>query len=191
VRAPDYPIETPRLLLRPFAAGDLDALFELRSRPDVTRYIYWEPASREEVGRELDRRIRLRTLEREGDHLHLAVAPRTGGPMIGDVMLAWLSEKHQQAEVGFVFHPDHHGQGFAREAATEMLRLGFGHYGLHRIIGRCDARNEASAGLMRRLGMRQEAHFVQNEIFKGEWGDELVFAMLASEWAALAPPKSE
>jgi RimJ/RimL family protein N-acetyltransferase len=33
---------------------------------------------------------------------------------------------------------------------------------------------------MRRLGMRQEAHFVQNEIFKGDWGDGLVFAMLPS-----------
>jgi RimJ/RimL family protein N-acetyltransferase len=65
-----------------------------------------------------------------------------------------------------------------------MLRLGFEVFELHRIIGRCDARNDASAGLMRRLGMRQEAHFVQNELFKGEWGDELVFAMLASEWEA-------
>jgi RimJ/RimL family protein N-acetyltransferase len=35
---------------------------------------------------------------------------------------------------------------------------------------------------MRRLGMRQEAHFVQNEVFKGGWGDELVFAILEDEW---------
>jgi hypothetical protein len=38
---------------------------------------------------------------------------------------------------------------------------------------------------MLRLGLRKEAHFVQNEIFKGEWGDELVFAILADEWRAL------
>jgi RimJ/RimL family protein N-acetyltransferase len=35
---------------------------------------------------------------------------------------------------------------------------------------------------MERLGMRQEAHFRESEIFKGEWGDELVFAMLEEEW---------
>ena len=81
-----------------------------------------------------------------------------------------------------MFHPDLQGRAWRGEAATAMLRLGFEHFGLHRIIGRCDARNEASAALMRRLGMRQEAHFVQNEIFKGDWGDELVFAMLALEW---------
>jgi RimJ/RimL family protein N-acetyltransferase len=35
---------------------------------------------------------------------------------------------------------------------------------------------------MERLGMRKEAHFVQNERFKGEWGDELVYAILATEY---------
>ncbi len=184
MRTPTYPIETPRLLLRPFVAEDLDALHDVRSRPDVVRYLYAEPATREEIGPELDRRIRTRTLEREGDRLHLAVVVRETGAVAGDVMLAWLSEKHRQGEIGFVFHPGHQGQGFAGEAATEMLRLAFEHFELHRIIGRCDARNDASAGLMRRLGMRQEAHFVQNEMFKGDWGDELVFAMLASEWRA-------
>jgi RimJ/RimL family protein N-acetyltransferase len=56
--------------------------------------------------------------------------------------------------------------------------------GLHRIIGRADGRNEPSARLMTRLGLRKEAHFVRNELVKGEWTDEVVFAMLAEEWAA-------
>ena len=185
MRTPAYPIETSRLLLRPFVAEDLDALFDMRSRPEVTRYLYWEPATLDEVRPELDRRRRMRTLEEEGGDLHLAAVLREDGTVVGDVSLDWLSAKHRQGEIGFVFHPDHQGRGLAREAATEMLRLGFEVFDLHRIIGRCDARNDASAGLMRRLGMRQEAHFVQNELFKGEWGDELVFAMLASEWEAV------
>lgn len=39
-----------------------------------------------------------------------------------------------------------------------------------------------SAKVMERLGMRREAHLRQNEIVKGEWTDELVYAMLAHEW---------
>jgi RimJ/RimL family protein N-acetyltransferase len=182
VHAPAYPIRTPRLLLRPHVTGDLEDLFAIRSRADVTRFLYWDPASREQTVAELDERVRERTLKHEGDTVHLAMELRDGGRMIGDVGLTWLSERHRQGEIGFVVHPDVHGKGLAREAATEILRLGFAHFGLHRIIGRCDALNDASAGLMRRLGMRQEAHFVQNEMFKGAWGDELVFAMLASEW---------
>jgi len=63
-----------------------------------------------------------------------------------------------------------------------MLRLGFEEYGLHRIVGRLDARNTASARVLERLGMRREAHFRQNEIIEGEWTDEFVYAILRPEW---------
>ena len=71
--------------------------------------------------------------------------------------------------------------GLIREVDAEMepavgerglLGIAFGELGLHRVYGRTEGRNEASAGLMRRLGMRQEAHFRENELFKGAWGDE-------------------
>ena len=38
---------------------------------------------------------------------------------------------------------------------------------------------------MERLGMRQEAHLVQNEFFKGEWADELTYAILGTRWREL------
>jgi len=181
---PTYPIETARLLLRPFTLDDLDALHAIQSRPDVARYLYWEPRSREEVREALAARAGRTTLDAEGDTLVLALELRDSGAVIGDVNLQWLSAAHRQGEVGFVLHPDYHGHGYGREAAMAMLRLGFEGLGLHRIIGRCDARNDASARLMERLGMRREAHFRQNEVFKGEWGDEYVYALLAAEWAA-------
>ena len=36
-----------------------------------------------------------------------------------------------------------------------------------------------------RLGLRREAHLVENELVKGEWTDELVYALLEHEWRAL------
>jgi RimJ/RimL family protein N-acetyltransferase len=92
----------------------------------------------------------------------------------------------RQGDIGFVFHPAYHGKSYAFEAAREMLRLGFERVGFHRIEGRCDARNGASARLMERLGMRREVHFVENAWFKREWGSELVYAILAREWRAAA-----
>lgn len=86
-------------------------------------------------------------------------------------------------------NPDYSGHGYATEAAQAMLALGFTELGLHRIYGRCDARNDASSKLMVRLDMRREAHFRHNEIFKGEWGDEFVYAMLQSEWQAQQPSR--
>jgi RimJ/RimL family protein N-acetyltransferase len=38
--------------------------------------------------------------------------------------------------------------------------------------------------VLRRIGMRQEAHLVQNEWFKGEWTDEIDYAILDEEWRA-------
>lgn len=181
---PAYPIATARLRLRPYTLDDLDALHAIQSRPDVARYLYWGPRSRDEVYVALAVRARHTALEAEGDTLVLAMELRDSGTVIGDVNLHWLSAEHQQGEIGFVLHPDHHGRGYGREAAIEMLRLGFEGLGLRRVIGRCDARNDASARLMERLGMRREAHFRQNEFVKGEWCDEYVYAMLIAEWSA-------
>jgi RimJ/RimL family protein N-acetyltransferase len=179
---PAYPLATARLLLRPYTPADLEALYAIQSRPDVTRYLYWEPRSRQEVRDVLAARSRRTTLEDEGETLVLAAVLRSTGDLIGDVNLVWRSRQHRQGEIGFVLHPDYHGQGYALEAAREMLRLGFAELGLHRIIGRCDGRNTASARLMERLGMRREAYFRENEFVKGEWTDECVYALLATEW---------
>jgi RimJ/RimL family protein N-acetyltransferase len=181
---PTYPILTERLALRPFRDDDLDAFHDIQRRPDVVRYLYWEPRSRAEAKEMLGRRKLQAAIERAGDGLHLAADLRSKPTLIGHFSLFFSSSEHRQGEVGFVVHPDHHGRGYAIEGALEMLRLGFEELGLHRIIGRCDARNEASAGLMERLGMRREAHLVENEFVKGEWTDELDFALLDREWRA-------
>jgi RimJ/RimL family protein N-acetyltransferase len=184
VLRPDYPILTASLLLRPLAEDDLDALHAVQSREDVARYLYWEPKTRENVRQTLRRRMVSTTLDEDNDYLELAAVRRDSGMLIGTGNLYWSSYEHQQGEIGFVLHPDHHHRGFGTEIALAMLALGFHGLGLHRITGRCDARNAGSAGVMARAGMRREAHLVQNEFNKGEWTDELVYAMLATEWTA-------
>jgi RimJ/RimL family protein N-acetyltransferase len=184
VLKPDYPIETARLTLRPFAITDLDDLYAYHRDPEVARYLYWDARDREQARNALDMRVGQYFLEKAGTSLVLAVVWRETGRVAGEVNLEWLSEEHRQGEIGFVLNPEYQGRGVATEAGEAMLRLGFDSLGLHRIIARCDAQNHASAAVMRRLGMRQEAHFVHNEIFKGEWGEELVFALLADEWRA-------
>lgn len=186
VLRPDYPIKTARLLLRPFAASDLDALHAYQQLPEVARYLMWPPRDRDQTAASLQYRIDHPTLEKEGDVLVFAVELQESGALIGDVNLSLVSEARRTGEFGFVFDPRYHGKGYAREAATEVLRQGFEQGGLHRIIGRADARNDASTGLMTRLGLRKEAHFVKNEHVKGEWADEVVYAMLAEEWRARA-----
>src|SRR5580658_994878 len=177
---PDFPLRTARLTLRPYVADDLDALYDIQSRPEVTRYLLYDVRDRDQVRGILEQRIQADGPER--DAVDLAVVLPDTGALIGDVVLFLRSKEHRQGEIGYLFHPDYGGRGYATEAASMLLRLGFEDYGLHRIIGRIDARNTASARVLERLGMRREAHFVQNEIVKGEWSDEVVYAMLEDEW---------
>ncbi len=177
---PGFSLRTARLILRPYLIDDLDALYDIQSRPEVTRYLLYDVRDRDQVRDVLEQRIQADGPER--DAVDLAVVLPDSGVLIGDVVLFLRSKEHRQGEIGYLFHPDYGGRGYATEAARMLLQLGFEDYRLHRIIGRIDARNTASARVLERLGMRREAHFVQNEIVKGEWCDEVVYAMLEDEW---------
>jgi RimJ/RimL family protein N-acetyltransferase len=63
-----------------------------------------------------------------------------------------------------------------------VLALAFDTYDLHRVHGRLEAGNVASARVLEKLGMRKEAHLIENEWVKGEWQSEAVYALLAREW---------
>jgi RimJ/RimL family protein N-acetyltransferase len=184
--APDYPIATERLLLRPFAPGDLDALVAIHGDPDVVRYVPWDVRDRAELRDVLREKEQRTVLAEVGDGLNLAAVTADGGELVADVSLIWRSDEHRLGEVGYLLHPAFTGRGYATEAARALLRVGFEAFGLHRIIGRINARNTGSARVLERLGMRREAHLVENEWLKGEWADEVVYAMLEREWDAIA-----
>jgi RimJ/RimL family protein N-acetyltransferase len=183
VLRPAYPVVTRRLLLRPLRAGDVDALLAYRSLPDVCRYVPFAPMTREVVEQRLATQWAATELTDEGQMLTLGVELAATGELIGDVILFWHSREHNGGEVGYVFNPEFAGHGYATEAAHAVLCLGFDELGLRRIIARIDERNDASARVLERLGMRLEARLVQNELFKGEWSTELDYAMLADEWS--------
>jgi RimJ/RimL family protein N-acetyltransferase len=177
-------LESERLLLRPFVADDFDALFAMQSRADVVRWLYWEPRDEEQVRAALAERTATQSLRHDGDVVNLAVVLKESSEVIGDGVLILSSAEHRQGEIGFVFHPDHQGRGYATETGRLLLELAFDEFRLHRVVGRLEPRNEASARMLERLGMRREAHFRENEFAKGEWQSEVVYALLASEWAA-------
>ena len=182
---PGYPVRTERLLLRPLAMADADALLAYRGRDDVSRYVPFEPMSRDDIVERIAGRWARTELTDEGQSLTLGAQLAGTGELAGDVVLFWHSREHAGGELGYVFNPALAGRGYATEAAGAMLRLGFSELGLHRIVARIDERNEPSLRLARRLGMRQEARLVRNERFKGEWTTEVDFAMLAEEWYGL------
>jgi RimJ/RimL family protein N-acetyltransferase len=180
---PEYPVTTARLRLRPLSSADVQSLLGYRSLEQVCRYVPFEPMSEATIGEMLAGRWSRTRITAEGDALTLGVELSATRRLVGDVMLALRSVEHRGGEIGWVFDPAHSGNGYATEAAHAVLHLAFDQLGLHRVVARVDARNDASLRLAERLGMRREAHLISNEWFKGAWGDEVDFAILEEEWA--------
>lgn len=185
---PTYPVLTDRLALRPFVVGDVEAMLAYRGRVDVCRYLPFEPQDRTTLLDRLAGPILSRTdLTGEDQALTLGCWRRDTGELAGDVILFLRSQDARRGEIGWVFDPEHGGQGLATEAARAVLELAFGTLGLHRVEARLDARNERSAALCVRLGMRPEAHFREVERSADGWVDLLVYGLLAAEWSAGGP----
>lgn len=173
------PRDTARLRLRLHEPQDSTWLQRIYSREDVCRFLLEDPWTTADAEKQVAERIEKSDLA--GAKKALALVIDYNGMPIGDVAL-WLTDvEHGVAEIGWVLDPEFSGKGFAREAVTEVIRIAFDVYGLHRVVAQMDARNTASAKLAAAVGMRKEAHFRQDWWNKGEWTDTLVFAMLSSD----------
>lgn len=175
------PLHSARLVYRPLTMGDLEEHCRLFGDPQVVRYLYDEVMDRAAAREHLQRRLPAR-LPGEGEWMNLAIERE--GHYVGEVGIGQASAAHRQWEIGYVVLPDAWGEGIGTEAALMMTRLAFAS-GAHRVSGRIDARNEGSARVLERIGMRREAHLRENEFVKGEWVDEVIYAITEDEWKAL------
>ena len=174
-------LETERLILRRLEDNDLVPFLAYLQDPFVAKYQTWDTYSEERASEVIEEQ---RTLVPgiPGDAFLFAVELKENASLVGHVVLTVLKKDHLQAEIGFTFARQFHGQGLAREAAARVLDYAFQDLKLHRVIAITDCENLSSVRLLGRLGMRREGHFIQNIWFKGKWGDEFLYAILRDEW---------
>jgi RimJ/RimL family protein N-acetyltransferase len=185
------PLGTERLVLRLMTDADVDDIYAYQSREDVCRYLLFEPRSHEDVAKSAARNALATTLAVDHDYFQLAVelpaSDDAPARVIGDIYFTIDSVENSKAEIGWTFHPDFHGKGYASEAARAVLGIAFNDIHLHRVSADLDPRNDASIALCKRLGLREEAHFVKDLWFKGDWADTGIYAILDTEWADKTP----
>ncbi|HAC58383.1 MAG TPA: GNAT family N-acetyltransferase [Rhodobiaceae bacterium] len=183
------PIETPRLIIREFAARDLEAVHAYSALPEVTQFLVWGPnsiaQSKQAIRSFLDDQN-----DRQRANFDLAVVSRQVTKrgkkprLIGAVGLKLADQDNRTGEIGYVLHPDFWGQGLALEAARALAHAAFRDLGLQRLVASCDQRNKASARVMEKLGMRREGAFRQSKYIQGAWRDEYLYAVLAEEFGS-------
>ena len=175
-----------RVRLRPFEERDLDAMAAYRGDAEVCRYLPFEPQTPDDIRGRIGQLFGRTSLEGERAGLILVIERVSDGRVVGDLVLFHLDPQAGSAEIGWVVSPAVAGQGLATEALRALIDTAFGVYGLRRLTARIDAENARSLALAERVGMRREAHHVENAWFKGRWSDELVYALLAREWTPRA-----
>ncbi len=154
-------IETDRLALRPWEESDVDFVFDLYSRWVVQRFIGTEPAVMESRSEAVERVNRFMALDHPV-HGMWAVTRKEDGLPVGTLLLKPIPasgeeplEPSDDVEIGWHFHPDHWGSGFASEAASAVLEHAF-NSGLERVVAVTNPANEASQSVCRRIGMEHQ-----------------------------------
>ena len=175
------PIDSGEIRLRALVESDFADHARLFGQPDVVRFLYEDVLEGEELRAHFEKRL-WTGLPAEREWANLAVV--AGDQFLGEIGVGVSDATHRTCEVGYVFFPECGGRGFATQATRAIVQLCCDALDAHRVIARLDARNERSAALAERLGFRREAHYVENEYVKGEWTDEVVYAVLAREWVS-------
>jgi len=168
-------LTTPRLVLRPFVAGDLDELAVIHAEESFWWYPLRAAMSKEETG-EFLRRV-LARYDSDGFGIE-ALIDRAGGTMIGWAGLAvphFLPEILPAVEVGWRLAGPWRGRGLATEAGAAALAFGFTAGGLDRIVSIYEPENAPSGRVMARLGFTPERTTV------GPRGEEVVVMELTRQ----------
>jgi ribosomal-protein-alanine N-acetyltransferase len=149
-------LETDRLVVRPFVAGDHDRLYAMRADEAVSRYLGGTENLVEKVASRLQYYVDHHA--RHGYAMGLVSLKSSPG------MIGWGGLQHlddgDEVEVGYAFGRAHWGRGYATELAAAWLRYGFGHLGLDRIVAVASPENIASRHVMQKLGMQHEKNIV-------------------------------
>jgi len=172
----------PRVVLRRFHPDDLAAFVAYRSDERVARFQSWDAPYPLEEGERFIQELASQHPDTPGEWFQFAVALRSTGQLIGDCAVLPHADDARQCDIGFTMSTDHQRHGYATEAVRLLLGYLFGQRGKHRVTAYCDPRNAASIALLERLGMRREGHLRESTWAKGEWTDDLVYAVLRDEW---------
>jgi len=173
---------TPRLQLREFCDADFEAFRALEAHPATYAYEANPPLDAATTCAYLEQAQSDRGQGAARTRYRLAVVLRATGQLIGRVTLTLVPHMVREWEIGWAIHPDFWGQGLAVEAARPLLALAFELHYAHRVVAYAHVENTASRRVMEKLAMRQEGQFRETCFWRGGWADEVIYALLESEW---------
>ena len=137
--------------LREWRDEDLDDLVELLDEPDIARWTPMPSPFDLEAGVAYLKRAR--QTRANGQRIQLAIT-LDGGKPVGEMLLFGVDAGLREAELGYLVGATHRRRGLASAALSLLSGYARSTLGLHRLLLRIDAANEASCAVARRCGYR-------------------------------------
>jgi RimJ/RimL family protein N-acetyltransferase len=179
-----HSLESEHLTIRCPMPGDGPALYEavLESVDDLRPWLPWAVEKPSIENTEVNvRKGYSRFLNRED--LWLLLFLKGTNTCIGGSGLHRIDWDVPKFEIGYWLRSSYVGQGYMTEAVTAITEFAFATLGAKRVEIRCDARNERSASVARRLNFTHEGtlrHEARHHI-SGKLRDTMIFAKIAGE----------
>ena len=175
-------VETPRLVLRPIAASDADALHPLAADPAVSRLLSWSAhTDREQTRTWIQSQVEALAagtgITWTIEHERRAV----GCIALSNITWTFRAWRIDRAELGYWLGPSVWGRGLMSEAALAATRWAFETLGLHKITIGCIEGNTASQRIIEKLGYRFLAIHEDDVWRDGKWWNHRRYEMTASE----------
>jgi RimJ/RimL family protein N-acetyltransferase len=178
-----YPtLKTERLALRAFTLKDAPDVQRLAGEWEVARTLLSVPHPYEDGMAEEWISGQRPAFER-GEGANFAVVLRERGELCGSIGLL-INSRDANAELGYWIGVPYWGQGYATEAAREVVRYGFEQLWLHRIYAGHFGNNPASGRVLRKIGMSYEGTRREHHRKRGEYEDRVEYGLLVGEWWA-------
>jgi RimJ/RimL family protein N-acetyltransferase len=166
-------LDGDRVELRTVEESDLQFLQETTNHPAVRRNVGSSTPTNAHGEREW---FEAMSTDDDVQLLVWAAGERVGTVGLHDVRSDW-----GLAETGYLFHPDHWGNGYATEAVELLCRYGFRERRLNRVAARTFAFNEASGRVLEKVGFTHEGTHRDEAFEDGEHVDVLYWGLLAEE----------
>ena len=172
-------------MLRRWREHHLDALLEAIRR-SLPQLLQWMPWALEMPTVEAERYFLRRSEEdfESGAQMGFGVFEKDGGALVGACGLDRHKDPHV-AEIGYWIRSDRTGRGYATEATRAVTNAGLTYLPeVERIMIRCDAANQASAAVPRKLGYRFDGETEMLALAPGHSGRGLVWSLTRDDWMA-------
>lgn len=179
---PTPTLQTARLLLRPFAEGDTEAIYALQSNARVLRY--WDSPPWTERARADAFISACRKMAEEGSGARFAIENRDDKAFVGWCSMFLWNPVYRSIGIGYCFDEPAWGKGYATEAVRAMLQWAYGALDLNRVEAELDTRNAASARVLEKLGFEREGLRREDCIVSGEVSDSWIYGLLRRDWKA-------